>query len=65
MLYSWLTGIAVCFAAYCCAAAWPARALAEDVLRRAPYPVGMTQLEYVDPSEAGRPLGLMLIYRIL
>lgn len=40
----------------------PARALAQDVLRAAAYPVGMTQLEYSDPSEGGRPLDLMLIY---
>ena len=38
----------------------PVRALAEDVLRTALYPVGMTQLEYVDPSDGGRPLNLML-----
>jgi hypothetical protein len=44
---------------------WPhLRALAHDVLRAAPYPAGMTQLEYVDPSEAGRPLNLVLIYLI-
>ena len=52
-LTRWLTGVTVCFAVYCGSAAWPARALAQDVLRAAPYPVGMTQLEYLDPSEAG------------
>src|ERR1700722_12237518 len=57
-----LTGVTVCLAVYCGAAAWPARVLAQDVLRAAPYPVGMTQLEYIDPSEGGRPLDLMLIY---
>jgi hypothetical protein len=40
----------------------PVRALAEDVLRTALYPVGVTQLEYVDPSDRGRPLNLMLVY---
>jgi hypothetical protein len=44
--------------------AWPARALAQDVLRAAPHPVGMAQLDYLDPSEGGRPLNLMLIYRM-
>jgi predicted dienelactone hydrolase len=61
-LIRWLTGVTACFAVYCGAVAWPARALAQDVLRAAPYPVGMTQLEYTDPSEGGRPLDLMLIY---
>jgi hypothetical protein len=59
----WLTAVTVCFAVYCGAAAWNARALPRDVLRAAPYPVRMTQLEYIDPSEGGRPLNLMLIYR--
>jgi predicted dienelactone hydrolase len=58
----WFTRAAVCFAIYCRLAAWPALALAEDALRAAPYPVGMTQLEYVDPAAGGRPLNLMLIY---
>jgi predicted dienelactone hydrolase len=57
-----LTGVTVCFGIYSGSVAWPARALAQDVLRAAPYPVGMTQLQYIDPSEGGRPLNLMLIY---
>jgi predicted dienelactone hydrolase len=57
-LVRWLSGVAV----YCGSLASPALALAQDVLRRAPYPVGMTQLEYIDPSDGGRPLDLMLIY---
>jgi predicted dienelactone hydrolase len=61
-LVRWLSGVAVCFAVYCGSLASPALALAQDVLRRAPYPVGMTQLEYIDPSDGGRPLDLMLIY---
>jgi hypothetical protein len=60
----WLTGIIVCFAVYCGAVSWPARAVAQEALRAAPYPVGMTRLEYIDPSDGGRPLNLMLIYRI-
>jgi predicted dienelactone hydrolase len=57
-----LAGVAVCFAICCGLVASPARALAQDVLRGVPYPVGMAQLEHVDPSEGGRPLDLMLIY---
>jgi predicted dienelactone hydrolase len=51
-----LAGVTVCLGIY------SGSALAQDVLRAAPYPVGMTQLEYVDPAEGGRPLNLMLIY---
>jgi predicted dienelactone hydrolase len=58
----WLTGVAICFAVYCGLVAWPARTLAEDVPRSALYPVGMTQLEYIDASDGDRPLNLMLIY---
>jgi hypothetical protein len=43
-LTRWLADGVVCFAVYCGAAAWPTRALAQDVLRAAPYPVGMTHL---------------------
>lgn len=42
--------------------AGPASAVAQAALPIAPYPVGMTQLEFVDPTEGGRPLNLMLIY---
>jgi predicted dienelactone hydrolase len=47
---------------YCGFLAWPAYALAQDVLPTALYPVGMTQVEYVDPADGGRPLNYMLIY---
>jgi Platelet-activating factor acetylhydrolase, isoform II len=47
---------------YCGVLAWPAYALAQDVLPTALYPVGMTQVEYVDPADGGRPLNYMLIY---
>jgi predicted dienelactone hydrolase len=43
-------------------AAWLPSALAQDVLPAALYPVGMRQLEFVDPAEGGRPLNLTLIY---
>src|SRR5580692_9290926 len=42
--------------------AWPANALAQSVLPAAPYAVGMTQVEFVDPADRGRPLDFMLIY---
>ena len=44
------------------AMACPAHSLAQDVLPDAPYPVGMTQLEFFDTFEGHRPLNLMLIY---
>jgi predicted dienelactone hydrolase len=57
-----LAGITVWFAVmYCGLVAWPACALAQDVLPTARYPVGMTQVEYVDPAD-GRSLNYMLIY---
>ncbi len=37
--------------------AWPANALAQAALPTALYPVGMTQVEFVDPADGGRPLG--------
>jgi predicted dienelactone hydrolase len=43
-------------------AAWPTDALAQSILPSAPYPVGMTQVEYVDLADGGRPLDFMLIY---
>jgi predicted dienelactone hydrolase len=62
-----LSGLTICFGIFSDSVAWPASALAQDApaqgeLQSAPYPVGVTQLEYVDPSEGGRPLDLMLIY---
>lgn len=45
----------------CGFAAWPMGATAEDVLPRALYPVGMTQVEHHDPAD-GRPLDYLLIY---
>ena len=41
---------------------WPASVLAQTVLPNAPYAVGATQVEFVDPSGGGRPLNFMLIY---
>ena len=42
--------------------AWPVNASAQSVLPAAPYLVGMTQIEFVDPAEGGQPLDFMLIY---
>jgi predicted dienelactone hydrolase len=58
-----LAGPTVWFAIiYCGLVAWPAYALAQAVLPTAPYPVGMAQVEYVNPADGGRPLNYMLIY---
>ena len=57
-----LAGVTVWFAVMSCGlVAWPAYALAQAVLPTARYPVGMTQVEYVDPAD-GRSLNYMLIY---
>jgi predicted dienelactone hydrolase len=40
----------------------PACALDQAALPSTLYPVGMTQVEYVDPAGGGRPLNYMLIY---
>ena len=42
--------------------AGPASAFAQSVLPSASYPVGMTQVEFVDSADGGRPLDFMLIY---
>jgi predicted dienelactone hydrolase len=58
-----LTGVTAWLATvYCGLVAWPAYALAQSVLPTALYPVGMTQVEYVDPADGGRPLNYMVIY---
>ena len=46
---------------YCALVARPAYTLAQADLPSSLYPVGMTQVEYVDPAD-GRPLNYMLIY---
>ena len=47
---------------YCGLVAWSAFALGQAALPTALYPVGMTQMEYVDPAGGGRSLNYMLIY---
>ena len=47
---------------HCSLVTWSAYALDQAVLLTTPYPVGMTQVEYVDPAGGGRPLDYMLIY---
>jgi len=37
-------------------------ALAQGILPNIRYPVGMTQVEYIDSANSGRPLNYMLIY---
>jgi predicted dienelactone hydrolase len=51
-----LIGIAVCLGTS------RAPVSAQDASHEAPYRVGMTQLEYFDAGEGGRPLDMMLIY---
>jgi predicted dienelactone hydrolase len=57
-----LVGIALCFGIICYGSAWAATAMAQAALPATLYPVGMTQIEFIDPAEGGRPLDLMLIY---
>jgi predicted dienelactone hydrolase len=45
-----------------CVEAWAAIPQAQSVLPSAAYPVGMTQVEFFDSTDAGRPLDFMLIY---
>src|SRR5206468_9249499 len=47
---------------YCGLAAWATFAFGEPALPTALYPVGVTQMEYVDPAGGGRSLNYMLIY---
>ena len=55
-------GVIVYWGTYFGLAAWAVGAFAQSVVPSPSYPVGMTQLEFVDPVEGGRPLNLMLIY---
>ncbi len=41
---------------------WSTCTLAQDVLPSTLYPVGMRQVEYIDPTDGGRRLHYMLIY---
>ena len=47
---------------YCGLAAWSAVTFAETIQPGSPYPVGMKQLEYIDPGQGGRHLALALFY---
>jgi predicted dienelactone hydrolase len=52
----------VCCVIACCGlAAWSGKALAETVEMGGPYPVGMKQMEYADPTD-GRHLAFALFY---
>ncbi len=50
--------LAIC----CCGLAWADAAVAQSAPPQVLHPVGMTQLQYSDPTEGGRILNLMLIY---
>ena len=47
---------------YCGLVTWSAYALDQAALPTTSYPVGMTQIEYSDPTQRDRPLNYMLIY---
>jgi hypothetical protein len=47
---------------YCGVATWCVVTFAQTIQPGAPYPVGMKQLEYVDPSQSDRHLALTLFY---
>ncbi len=57
-----LNGVIVSLGMYSVLLIPPASVLAHDLLPAGPYPVGMTQVEFVDPAAGGRSLNLMLIY---
>lgn len=59
----YLAGVSVCLGIVCCGvAAWPSGAVAQGVLPGVLYPVGIRQMEFLDPAEGGRVLNLMMIY---
>src|SRR5882724_12447938 len=47
---------------YCGLAAWSAVTFAHTIQPGSPYPVGMKQLEHVEPGQGGRHLALALFY---
>jgi hypothetical protein len=53
-----------CCAALACAllTAWPAAMLAQGTQDGATFPVGIRELEYIDPHEGGRHLTLSVFY---
>jgi predicted dienelactone hydrolase len=57
-----IIGMVTCVWFYSLIYTWSPQVQAEGDLRKGLYAVGMTQLEYADVSEGGRPLDLMLIY---
>ncbi len=54
--------LALCLCVLLAGPAVPAAALAQATAPAARYSVGMTQVEFTDPAEGGRPLDFMLIY---
>ena len=58
----WLVVVEVCCViAYCGLAVWPGRVFAQNAVTAGAYPVGMKQMQYVDPSD-GRHLAFALFY---
>jgi predicted dienelactone hydrolase len=57
-----IKGMVTCVWFYSLTCVWSPQVWAGGDLREGSYPVGMTQLEYFDVLEGGRPLDLMLIY---
>lgn len=58
-----LIGVAACFGIMGCGlAVYPVSAAAQSAPPTARYSAGMTQVEFADPAEGGRPLDYMLIY---
>ena len=58
----WCICITVCWGTSCGLLEWTAIAPARGAMPSALYPVGMTQLEFVDHADGGRSLDVMLFY---
>jgi predicted dienelactone hydrolase len=55
-------GVLLLVIMFCGLIPWPTYAVDQAALPTTLFPVGMTQVEYVDPADGGRPLNYMLIY---
>jgi predicted dienelactone hydrolase len=55
-------GLVLLVIMFCGLMPWLTHARDQAALPTTLYPVGMTQVEYVDPADGGRPLNYMLIY---
>jgi len=61
LVAQFLVALTVCFITGGGAAVWSGKALAQTARMAGPYPVGMRQMDYVDPA-AGRHLAFALFY---